>query len=61
MPMEAMEDITILRQNLDNYRTSTGTTHRRIHRGSSSVTCAAAAYISALQPDGAGYFAYTSE
>ena len=47
--------------NLDNYRTSTGT-RRRNHRGSSSVTCVAAAYMSALPPDGAaGYFAYTSE
>jgi hypothetical protein len=33
--------------NLDNYRTSTGT-RRRNYRGSSSVTCVAAAYMSAL-------------
>jgi hypothetical protein len=64
MTMEAMEDITrtshCLAWNLDNYRTSTGTRRSNL-RGSSSVTCVAAAYMSALPPDGAGYFAYTSE
>jgi hypothetical protein len=47
--------------NLDNHNTSTGTRNRRNHRGSSLATYVAAAYMSALQLDGAEYFAYTSE
>ena len=67
MPVEAMEDITILRQNyhclawtLDNYRKNTGTRNRRAHHGSFSVTCAAAACMSAPPSEGAMYFAYIS-